>query len=60
MRSTEIIRAIKERTQLPVIGVGGVMDAESAREKFAAGATLLQVYTGYVYRGPRLLSELAA
>ena len=60
VRSTELIRAIKERTQLPVIGVGGVMDAESAREKFAAGATLLQVYTGYVYRGPRLLRELTA
>ncbi len=59
-RSTEFIRAIKERTQLPVIGVGGVMDAESAREKFAAGATLVQVYTGYVYRGPSLLREIAS
>lgn len=59
-KSTEFICAIKERTQLPVIGVGGVMDAESAREKFAAGATLVQVYTGYIYRGPGLLRELTA
>ncbi len=59
-KSTEFICAIKERTQLPVIGAGGVMDAESAREKFAAGATLVQVYTGYIYRGPGLLRELTA
>jgi dihydroorotate dehydrogenase len=36
------------------------MDAESAREKFAAGATLAQVYTGFIYRGPGLLREIAA
>ncbi|MBA3883957.1 MAG: dihydroorotate dehydrogenase (quinone), partial [Chthoniobacterales bacterium] len=58
-KSTEIIRAIKQRTRLPVIGVGGVRDAESAREKLAAGACLVQVYTEYVYRGPALLRELA-
>lgn len=58
-KSTEIIRAIKQRTRLPVIGVGGVRDAESAREKLATGACLVQVYTGYVYRGPALLRELA-
>ena len=58
-KSTEFIRAIEERTQLPIIGVGGVMDAASAREKFDAGADLIQVYTGYIYRGPGLLRELA-
>ena len=58
-KSTELIRAIQERTNLPIIGVGGVMDAESAREKFDAGADLIQVYTGYIYRGPGLLREIA-
>ena len=54
------IRAIKERSRLPIIGVGGIMDAASAREKFEAGATLIQVYTGFIYRGPGLLREIAA
>jgi dihydroorotate dehydrogenase len=57
-RSTEIIRLIRARSQLPIIGVGGIFDAESAREKFNAGAQLLQVYTGYVYCGPSLLREI--
>ena len=58
-KSTDFIRALEERTRLPIIGVGGVSDAESAREKFDAGADLIQVYTGYIYRGPGLLRELA-
>ena len=57
-KSTEIIRAIRAQTQLPVIASGGIFDAESAREKFEAGARLLQVYTGYIYRGPGLLREI--
>jgi dihydroorotate dehydrogenase len=59
-KSTAFIRAIKERSRLPIIGVGGIMDAESAREKFNAGAVLVQVYTGFIFRGPGLLRELAA
>ena len=59
-KSTAFVRAIKERSRLPVIGVGGIMDAESAREKFDAGAVLAQVYTGFIYRGPGLLREIAA
>ena len=58
-KSTAFIHALEERTQLPIIGVGGIMDAASAREKFDAGADLIQVYTGYVYRGPGMLRELA-
>ena len=58
-KSTAFIRAIQQRTQLPIIGVGGIMDAESAREKLDAGADLIQVYTGYIYAGPALLRELA-
>ncbi|CAN5191607.1 quinone-dependent dihydroorotate dehydrogenase [soil metagenome] len=54
-KSTSFVRAIRERTKLPIIGVGGIIDAATAQEKFAAGANLLQVYTGYVYRGPELL-----
>jgi dihydroorotate dehydrogenase len=57
-KSTEFVRAIRARSQLPVIASGGIFDAASAREKLAAGAQLLQVYTGYVYRGPGLLREI--
>jgi len=57
-KSTMMIRAIRARTQLPIIASGGIFDGESAREKLAAGAQLLQVYTGYIYRGPTLLREI--
>ena len=53
------MRAIKARTQLPIIGVGGIMTANDAHEKIAAGATLVQLYTGYIYRGPAFLREIA-
>jgi dihydroorotate dehydrogenase len=59
-KSTELIRAITAQCSIPVIGCGGISDADSAREKIAAGATLLQIYTGFVYRGPGILRELAA
>jgi len=58
-KSTEFVRAITARSRLPVIASGGIADAASAREKLEAGAQLIQVYTGYVYRGPRLLREIA-
>ncbi len=58
-KSTAFIRTIQERTQLPIIGVGGIFDAGSAREKFDAGADLIQVYTGYIYGGPGLLRAIA-
>lgn len=57
--STEIVRALSTRSTIPVIGSGGILDAESAREKFEAGAQLVQVYTGLIYRGPGLLREIA-
>jgi dihydroorotate dehydrogenase len=41
-----------------VIASGGIFDAESAREKFQAGAVLIQLYTGLVYHGPQLLREI--
>lgn len=45
---------------LPVIAVGGIMSADDAQERFAAGASLVQIYTGLVYRGPALIREIAA
>lgn len=57
-KSTELVRAIAARSRLPIIASGGISDAASAREKLEAGAQLLQVYTGYVYRGPGLLREI--
>ncbi|MEP7072349.1 MAG: quinone-dependent dihydroorotate dehydrogenase [Verrucomicrobiota bacterium] len=58
-RATEIVKKITMQTNLPVIGCGGITDATAAREKTAAGAQLLQIYTGFIYRGPDLIRELA-
>ena len=57
-KSTAMIRAIRAQTRLPIIASGGIFDAESAREKLDAGAQLLQIYTGYIYRGPGLVREI--
>lgn len=58
--STEIIRKIHQRTQgqLPIIGVGGVITAEDAREKLDAGASLVQIYTGLIYQGPGIVQQI--
>jgi dihydroorotate dehydrogenase len=60
-RSTEIIGFIARATsgRLPIIGVGGITDVESAAEKLDAGATLVQIYTGMIYRGPFFAADLA-
>jgi dihydroorotate dehydrogenase len=60
-RSTEIINYISRATsgRLPIIGVGGITDEASAAEKLDAGATLVQVYSGMIYRGPFFAAELA-
>ncbi len=57
-KSTALVREINARSTIPVIASGGIFDAESAREKFHAGAALIQLYTGLVYRGPQLLREI--
>ena len=57
-KSTALVREITARSTIPVIASGGIFDAESAREKFQAGAQLIQLYTGLVYRGPQLLREI--
>jgi acetylornithine deacetylase/succinyl-diaminopimelate desuccinylase-like protein len=59
-KATALVREIKARSNIPVIALGGICDAASAREKMEAGAQLLQIYTGYVYRGPGLLREISA
>lgn len=59
-RSTEVIRFIyqKSRGTLPIIGVGGVFTAEDAWEKITAGASLIQVYTGWIYEGPGMVQRV--
>ena len=58
-RSTAIVRDLARALQneIPIIGVGGIMDGTGARAKIAAGASLVQLYTGLVYRGPGLVGE---
>jgi dihydroorotate dehydrogenase len=57
--STRLVKQIHTLTRgkLPIIAVGGVMEPEDAREKLAAGATLVQLYTGLIYRGPGLVKK---
>ena len=60
-KSTEIVNYISRATEgkLPIIGVGGISDPACAAEKLDAGATLVQVYTGMIYRGPFFARDLA-
>lgn len=57
--SLKVIRRLKEQlgNSLAIIGVGGVMSGQQAREKMAAGADAVQLYTGLIYRGPALVGE---
>ncbi len=59
-RSTALLRVVARRSQLPVIGSGGVDSAESAKEKFAAGACLVQLYTGLIYEGPGVVKKIVS
>ncbi len=58
-KSTAILRAMRERLddRMPLIGVGGILKGADALAKIDAGATLVQVYTGMIYRGPQLIQE---
>lgn len=58
-RSNEIVALLKQRLadRMPIIGVGGITSGHDALEKMQAGADLLQIYTGFIYRGPELISE---
>ncbi|WP_049997783.1 quinone-dependent dihydroorotate dehydrogenase [Halococcus sediminicola] len=57
-RATQRVRFVAERTELPVVGVGGVSSAEGAYRKIRAGASLVQLYTGLVYRGPAIARDI--
>ncbi len=59
-KSTEIIKYIAEKSnhKIPIIAVGGIMTAEDAIEKLNAGASLVQLYTGFIYEGPSLIKEI--
>jgi len=60
-KATHVIRTLAEHLQgkMPIIGVGGIMTGEDAAEKLQAGASLVQLYTGFIYRGPELVAEAA-
>ena len=59
-RSTEIVRYIHHQTKgrIPVIASGGIFTGEDAKEKLDAGATLVQVWTGFVYEGPAIVKNI--
>jgi len=59
--STNVIRALKQSlgNAIPIIGVGGILSGSDAREKIDAGASLIQLYSGLIYQGPRLITECA-
>lgn len=58
--STEVVRTIAERAggKLPIIAVGGIDSAAAAQAKLAAGASLVQIYTGFIYHGPKLIRDV--
>lgn len=59
-RSTEVIRFLSQKSgnAFPIIGVGGIHSADDALEKLEAGASLVQLYTGFIYEGPKLIKEI--
>jgi dihydroorotate dehydrogenase len=60
-RARKVVHFVHEETggRLPIIGVGGILDADDAARLFDAGASLVQLYTGFVYRGPALVRAVA-
>ena len=60
--ATKIVKQLQDilQNKIPIIAVGGISSKEDAKEKFAAGASLLQIYTGLIYQGPALIREVAA
>ncbi|WP_343797734.1 quinone-dependent dihydroorotate dehydrogenase [Gaetbulibacter jejuensis] len=59
-RSTDVIRFLSEKSQkaFPIIGVGGIHTAQDALDKLEAGADLVQLYTGFIYEGPKLIKDI--
>ena len=62
LKSTEIIRRLSQELngRLPIIGVGGIDSLIAAREKMAAGASLVQIYSGFIFKGPPLIKEIVS
>jgi len=60
-KSTEIVARLSEvlKGELPIIACGGIFSVEDAQAKIEAGASLVQIYTGFIYRGPKLVREIA-
>jgi dihydroorotate dehydrogenase len=61
VRATEVVQHLRDalRGQLPIIAAGGIMSAADALARIEAGASLVQIYTGFIYRGPALIREIA-
>lgn len=61
-RSTEVVRYLHQKSggKIPIIAVGGIMTAADAKEKLDAGASLVQLYTGFIYSGPGVVSQIAS
>lgn len=59
-KATAVVKALAGELdgKIPIIAAGGIMSADDAREKFAAGASLIQLYSGLIYRGPQLLTDI--
>jgi dihydroorotate dehydrogenase len=57
-RAREVVRFLAAQTSLPIIGVGGIMSRDDGQAMLDAGASLLQIYTGYIYAGPALVDNL--
>ena len=59
-KSTQVIKLLAQAlgNKLPIIGVGGIASSDDANEKLQAGASLVQVYTGFIYQGPPLVKEI--
>ena len=61
-QSTIVIQQLSKQLQgaLPIIGVGGILNGADAVEKIAAGASLVQIYSGLIYKGPALVHEICS
>jgi len=59
-RATEVIRYLHQNTEgkIPIIGVGGIQNGADAWDKLQAGASLIQVYTGFIYEGPGMVKQI--
>jgi dihydroorotate dehydrogenase len=59
-KNVELVRYIHNRSEgkLPIVGVGGIMSGEDAQDMIDAGASLVEIYSGFIYEGPRLVKKI--